>query len=162
MECYCKKWEDITVNIVINPGSFVKTEKESEAIIAFGNVSAKKSAAVITLVENTVIQISVSLFDKSHMKAIKINVPLGKVWSAVEKLQDKEVKFEIETPNALAGVRGTVFMVGYSREENSSKISVIQGEVGVLSKFAAGLVILREKYVNCGHSEQATCSSAGS
>ncbi|MCM8759388.1 MAG: FecR domain-containing protein [Candidatus Omnitrophica bacterium] len=139
-----RKWVDIPVNASIRPGSFIKVEKESEAIIAFGNVSEKKSSAVITLSENTVIQLVFSLFEKNQLKEAKINAAYGKIWSVIEKVPDQQTKFEIETPNAIAGARGTVFMVAYDKQDNSSRVSVIQGEVGVSSKFATGLVILRE------------------
>lgn len=133
-----KKWQDLPEKSQIQVGTFIKTEKESEGIVAFG----KK--AVITVAENTAVRIAASTFEKDQIKAVKIQAPRGKVWSAVEKLSSTDCKFEIETPNALAGVRGTVFMVGFSPEDNSSKVSVVQGEVGVSSKFAAGLVILKE------------------
>ena len=133
-----KKWDDLPEKSNLREGVYVKTGPFSEAIISFG----KK--AVITLTENTVIKISRGLFKKGKIKEVKVQVPKGKIWSVVEKLPEKESKYEIETPNTIAAVRGTVFMVSFAQQEKSTRVAVISGEVGVLSRITKGYVLLKE------------------
>ncbi len=133
-----KKWEDLPEKSQLRVGIFIKTGKDSEAIIAFG----KK--AVITISENSAIRIAESLFEKDEIKKVKIQNFKGKIWSLVEKIPSPEKKFEIEAPNAIAAVRGTIFMVKYKREDNSTRVAVIKGEVIVSSKITRKFIILRE------------------
>lgn len=133
-----RKWAEMSAKDKIKIGDFLKTGEESEAIISFG----KK--AVITVAENSMLRITTTIFEKGNIGKIKIQMPKGKIWSAVEKLSTPESKFEIETPNALAGVRGTVFMVGVKPEEDSTRISVVEGEVSVSSTRTEGYVLLKE------------------
>ena len=123
-------------------GTYVATGKGSSAVIAFG----KK--AVVTLSESTSVQIKRSLFDENNeIKEVKIDMRMGKIWSVVEKLPSADKKFEIETPNTLAGIRGTIFTTGYAPESKSTMVGVVSGEVGVLStaiKTYAAYVILKE------------------
>ncbi|HPP12709.1 MAG TPA: FecR domain-containing protein [bacterium] len=133
-----QRWVELPVKSQLSVGAYVKVEKDSEAIISFG----KK--AVVTLSENTLIQISTCLFQQGNLKQVRLKSPQGRIWSVVEKLASPEAKFEIETPNAVAGVRGTVFLVGYEPTAEASRIAVVAGEVGVSSKLAEGYVILKE------------------
>ncbi len=134
-----KKWEDLAVNAQIKVKTYVKTEKDSEAIVTFGR------KAVTTIGENSAVQIAESTFDKGQIKKVKILAPRGKVWSVVDKLPTADAKFEIETPNALAGVRGTVFSVNYTPTDNSSRVAVVTGEVRVSSAYdVEKFVILKE------------------
>ncbi|MCX8081805.1 MAG: FecR domain-containing protein [bacterium] len=133
------RWEDLPVKSKLTEGMFVKVDSGGKAIISFG----KK--AVITLSENTAIKIERSLFDeKDEIKEIKVQLPKGKVWSVVEKLPEPDRKFNIETPNTIAGVRGTIFTTNYNQQDDTTTVGVIAGEVGVASTKTPGYVILKE------------------
>ncbi|MCM8778143.1 MAG: FecR domain-containing protein [Candidatus Omnitrophica bacterium] len=133
------RWDDLPVKSRLGEGTFVKVDAGSKAVISFG----KK--AVITLSENTAIRIERSLFDeKDEIKEIKVQLPKGKIWSVVEKLPSEERKFNIETPNTIAGVRGTIFSTNYNQQYNSTTVGVVAGEVGVASTKTPGYVILKE------------------
>jgi hypothetical protein len=55
----------------------------------------------------------------------------GKVWSRIRSLSaSDQVKFQIRTPNAVAGVRGTLLYVQL-KEDNSSRVAVFEGRVQV-------------------------------
>lgn len=131
-----KKWDNLPEKSNLREGVYVKTGPSSEAVISFG----KK--AVVTLAENTVIRISKGLFEKGEINKIRVQVPKGKIWSVVEKLPEKESRYEVETPNTVAAVRGTVFMVNY--RDNSTRVAVISGKVGVSSKLIRAYVELKE------------------
>jgi len=71
---------------------------------------------------NSVVEIT------SLAKETRINVKGGKLLLALQKLKrDKDL--EIETPTAVAGVRGTSFLVSVSGQ--NTKVGVLTGEVGV-------------------------------
>lgn len=131
-------WEDLPVKSAMRQGLIIKTgEKNSQAIVAFG----KK--AVLTVSENTVIRITAAMFDGEDIRQVKLQVPKGKIWSVVEKLPAADKKFEIETPNTIAGIRGTIFAVEYIPANKSTEVGVVAGEVGVGSRLAPGMVLLK-------------------
>ena len=136
---WSNKWEDLPVKSHINEGSFIKTGKNSQAVLALG----KK--AVVTLGEDTAVKIARAMFDdKNEIREIKVQLPNGKIWSVVEKLPAADRKFEIETPNTLASIRGTIFSAGYVPKDDSTTVGVVAGEVRVASTKTAAYVILKE------------------
>lgn len=58
---------------------------------------------------------------------------LGRVWSKVAKSAGGDTKFEVESANAVAGVRGTEFEVGVGLD-GTTRVRVSEGEVGVASE----------------------------
>jgi tetratricopeptide (TPR) repeat protein len=132
-----EKWEDLHEKSRVQPAIYIKTGRDSQAVFSFG----KK--AVVTLTENTVVCLSETTFRGEDIENVKIKTAGGKIWSAVEKLP-ADSEFEIETPNALAGIRGTVFMVDLKTGEETTTVGVVDGEVRVSSKAAEGYVILKE------------------
>lgn len=54
----------------------------------------------------------------------------GKTWTKVQKWAGSMVAFQVQMPNAIAGVHGTVFENSVA-VDSSSSVSVFQGEVGV-------------------------------
>jgi len=130
-------WTPAVEKGTIVQGAFLKTDRQSEAVVAMG----KK--AVITLGEGTVVKVESALFEKGEIRNVRLRIGSGKVWSAVERLQASDARFEIEAPNAVAGVRGTVFAVGFSPDEQSTRVAVVAGEVGVSSMKADGYVLLK-------------------
>jgi len=55
---------------------------------------------------------------------------VGEIWVRVRKLLSRESKFEIRTPTATAGVRGTVFVVRVT-PEGDTEVVVLEGKVHV-------------------------------
>ncbi|HNS31962.1 MAG TPA: FecR domain-containing protein [bacterium] len=132
------RWDDLPLKSIISQGTILKTgEKKSRAIVSMG----KK--AVLTISENTVLRINSAMFEKEDIKEVKLQLSKGKIWSVVEKLPTADKKFVVETPNTLAGIRGTIFAVEFVPEGKSTMVGVVAGEVGVGSKMAPGLVLLK-------------------
>jgi hypothetical protein len=69
---------------------------------------------------------------------------LGQVWVRVLKALTGPSKFEIRTPTATAGVRGTVFSVRVSANGDTD-VSVLKGAVSLQSKGGAVTVAERQK-----------------
>ena len=132
-----EEWQPATVNTELQEGSQLRTEENSEAIISFGKEGAT------TLNEKTSLEIK-QYQQKGETTKICLDVKKGKIWSVVGKLKTTESRFKVETFTAIAGVRGTIFMVAL--KENSTRIAVLKGEVGVQGRGEVpGYVLLKEK-----------------
>lgn len=55
--------------------------------------------------------------------SIKISLNMGAIWTKASKLADKS-EFQIETPNAVAAVRGTIFWISYNL--NTTNVNLIE------------------------------------
>jgi len=116
-------------NMLVYPGDEIRTGHMSKAVLTI------ESAAVNGLGPNTHVTVDriEAAPDRKSVK-VKIGLPKGKLWSEVGKLRTKDSVFEIETPSAVTGVRGTVFRVNVEEATSESMVSVIEGEVAVNSK----------------------------
>lgn len=69
---------------------------------------------------------------KSDSRSVELKVEYGKVRAQVEQKYDGEKnKFNIKTPTAVAGVRGTDFITGFNRQTRQSSIVTFSGMVAV-------------------------------
>lgn len=63
-------------------------------------------------------------------KDVLLNVIYGKVRSKVEQKYDgQQTKFQVKTPSAVAGVRGTDFMTSFNSLSGTSQVVTFEGEV---------------------------------
>lgn len=79
----------------------------------------------------------------------KVNLKKGKFFTALKKLK-KTQKFNIQTPTAVAGVRGTSFFV--NAHKNNSEIAVLTGSIEVDNGKSKDL-LSKHKKANIGVSE---------
>ena len=93
-------------------GDLIITEKQSDATIVFSNGNQLKLGPVTEVLIQSE-QEKKSLF-------IKLKIAIGKIWIKILK---KKEKFDVYTPNAVASVKGTEFMVIV--ESNLSTILVV-------------------------------------
>ncbi|HOO56143.1 MAG TPA: FecR family protein [bacterium] len=70
-------------------------------------------------------------------KEISLSLEKGKARAMVSKLSTASSSFEIRTPTAIAGVRGTDFAVEIDPEENKSTVTVFEGVVEVGGRIGA-------------------------
>lgn len=99
----------------------------------------KDSRAKIVMVDNNEINISPeSQVEIQHYefdpaagkKDVLLNVIYGKVRAKVEQKYDgKSAKFQVKTPSAVAGVRGTDFLASFNRANSHSQVVTFQGKV---------------------------------
>lgn len=102
-------------------------------------MTAVDSRAKIVMVDNNEINVSPESqveiqnyeFDPNQgKKNVLLNVIYGKVRAKVEQKYDgKTSNFQIKTPSAVAGVRGTDFMVTYIPATNFSSVVTFHGSV---------------------------------
>jgi len=104
---------------VAAPGTKIRTGNDGQVEIAFDNGSLLKlqpsSSLVLSAAKRQKPKNSIVLF-------------FGRVWSKVTK--SDETSYEVNTPNAVCGVRGTEFETGVA-DDGSARVRVTSGTVAV-------------------------------
>ncbi|MEW5694042.1 MAG: FecR family protein [Candidatus Hydrogenedentota bacterium] len=102
----------------------IQTGGNSECILSFLDGSK------ISISENTKFSIKESLFQITNRK-IGLKLDQGLVRSLVEDFKKEEAEFYIQTPQVVAGVRGTDFLTRTDPIKQITHVSVISGQVSV-------------------------------
>ncbi len=102
-------------------GDTVETGPGSAAIVVLGDSS------VVLMQERTRVQVPDTPENQERVQKVKAGT--GKVWFAVQKVQSGG-KFEVETDEAVASVRGTEFAVEVG-EDGATSVMTAEGEVVV-------------------------------
>jgi len=110
-------WIKAVKDMKLNIGDTIRTRRRSKAIVNLGTKAKLKLGQLTTIV------ISPKNVDINNITDIKLED--GALLSKVRK----PAKFEVETPNAVAGVRGTQFIVEYIKRLKMTKLVVIDGKV---------------------------------
>ncbi len=107
------------------PGDVISTEKDSRAKIVMVDNNE------INISPESEIKIEKYEFDPNQgKKDVLLNVIYGKVRSKVEQKYDgRTSKFQVKTPSAIAGVRGTDFITGYTPATSTSQVITFEGRV---------------------------------
>lgn len=114
---------------------------------------------VLNISPNSKIKIS-KYENDGQARNVEIQVDYGKVRASVQQKYDGEKnKFNIKTPTAVAGVRGTDFLTSYNRASRSATFITFEGSVAVGS-LGAGGAILNPVYVNPGQQTEAKAGAA--
>lgn len=88
----------------LNTGYWIKTEKKSWAVIKM--VDGSK----FTLADNTELEISEFLIDKSKKNGV-FHITQGKIRATIVKLTGQATNLRVKTPTAVAGIKGTEFLM---------------------------------------------------
>jgi len=107
------------------PGDVIRAGKDSRAKVVMVDNNE------INISPDTQIKIEKYEFDPgNNKKDVLLNVIYGKVRSKVEQKYDgRTSKFQVKTPSAVAGVRGTNFLTSYSAETGASQVVTFEGSV---------------------------------
>ncbi len=128
------------------PGDIIRTKSNSKAELIM------KDNTVLRIGQRSRIDISEYLSDEKNYKS-SIKLQRGQVKAVVDKNVSRRIslspdanRFEIQTPNAVAGVRGTEFFVAY--EQNTTTVLLKEGEVCVYNiKSPDHIVCLPPSYI---------------
>ncbi|MEY4617089.1 MAG: hypothetical protein RJB66_2049 [Pseudomonadota bacterium] len=122
-------------------------------------VAGKDARAKIVMADKNIINISPDtklilekyIYDPAKGdKQVTLDIAYGKVRATVEQKYDGEKnKFNIKTPTAVAGVRGTDFLTGYTPGKKETKIITFEGQVAVGTPGPQGQ-IMNPVFVNPG------------
>jgi len=116
-----------TDGMTLNVGTRVKTALDSTALLTFFDGS--------TLIVEPGTEIEIQQLQSSDKKSVTIVLKqwMGRTWSHVVKMLDKGSRYEIETPSAVALVRGTRFLVDVN-EEGKTREQTTEGLVSVTAQ----------------------------
>ncbi|MHB8993751.1 MAG: FecR family protein [Armatimonadota bacterium] len=131
----------------VNAGDVVKTGDKAGLVLSWLDGTRMRIGPNTVM---TVLKCQINTVNNSETTMFKLD--LGRVWIRVLKVLSQKSKFEVVTPTATAGVRGTVFSVAVS-PEGKTTVSVVEGAVALE---AAGKHSLVEK----GHMSTASASGA--
>jgi hypothetical protein len=120
-------WQQAQNDSPILSGDSIRTSKESEAVITFGNSSIKLS-------ENTSIAINDTVNDKNKRLIAVLNTS-GEVLSDVKDAEKSGADYEVWTPTAAAHAEGTHFIVTFTQQPYVTHVRVLDGRVRVFNPF---------------------------
>jgi len=104
-----RTWLPAKVGMVLNEGDFVKTSADSICIL---NVDGTGETATIDVSPNSQLLLSELKKDvDAGTQKTLLDLGLGEIMIRVKKLHTTESSFEVKTPTAVCGVRGTEFAV---------------------------------------------------
>lgn len=116
-------WVAVKSGDTVPVGNTLRTKAASSCMLAWADGNAVKVSALSVLV------VSNAERGADGSEKSSLNLKEGKVFAHVKKLQTGESKFELKTPTAVAGVRGTD-LYG-TMEGGSSSFGVVEGSVAV-------------------------------
>ncbi|MDQ0889997.1 hypothetical protein QFZ81_005085 [Paenibacillus sp. V4I9] len=114
---------DAYESMSLNQGDTVYTGAGSSVTLNLSNGDAD-----VTLGENAEINVS-DLNTSDGNKKSKLKVWAGSMWVKVKSLAGSDDEFEVETPTAVMGVRGTQFFVSVDPKTGAIKMAVGAGKV---------------------------------
>ena len=118
------------VGSTISVGDTVISGTDSRAKIAM------QDRNIITVLPNTKLVIE-DYKSTDKERNVKLSLLEGKVRNDVkEKYDNDKNKFQIRTPTAVAGVRGTKFITSFAKDTQTTEVITLKGEV-VVTKYDA-------------------------
>ncbi len=118
---------DATINAIVRESDVIKTGKSSFCDIKIGQ-------SIIRIKEKSIVTFS-ELFHKNGLEKTSLAMNIGKVLCKPKKLLKSE-RFLVKTPTAVAGVRGTKFVVQADKRKNTM-IKVFGGKVKIAKRIKA-------------------------
>jgi len=98
----------------VHEGDEIRTQALSFVSIVLNNQSLVQLAAQTSL--------TLRKIGKTSETPVRLQVTLGRIWARVVGLLKQETSFEVQSPNAVAGVRGTSFFVDVTKETETTFI----------------------------------------
>ncbi len=161
-------------NVNIKSGRDAKVTKAAIGLRVFPTdtiITGKDSRAKILMVDKNEINISPDseivlqkyVYDPSNgKKEVLLNVLSGKVRAKVEqKYNGTTAKFQVKTPSAVAGVRGTDFLTSFDSSTKQSSVVTFHGHVE-FGQAGAGGTIQNPVMVDPGQTSTVAMGTAAS
>jgi len=125
-------WQDATLGAPVFVGDRLRTGGTEQAKIVL------RDDSVLDLAPNTELVLETQVFDPSaHRFQSLLRLAKGKVRAWVsEYYREPRARYEVETPTAIAGVRGTEFITLYNSASEVTEIVGITEQVEVAGKLA--------------------------
>ncbi|MBD3300768.1 MAG: hypothetical protein GF347_05460 [Candidatus Moranbacteria bacterium] len=121
-------WDHLEKDMEIGEGDLIQTGDKGKATLVFYDSSC---AHIGTNSEVLISKLYIDSNNQSDQK-IGLKISVGKVWSRIFQLMDKNASYEVESSNTVATVRGTAFDFVVS-QDHSVEITSIESEIEVAS-----------------------------
>ncbi|MBD3240718.1 MAG: hypothetical protein GF331_09055 [Chitinivibrionales bacterium] len=116
--------KNLEANTVVHPADVIETGNDGRVELIINRES------VVRLKSNSRLTIEELRDDVQEKGRTRVRFSLGTVWTRVRSFKDRICRFELELPNAIAGVHGTVYQTQVAAD-NSADVKVYDGEVQV-------------------------------
>ncbi|MFP4418730.1 MAG: FecR domain-containing protein [Fibrobacterota bacterium] len=116
--------QTLKTNTIVKPGDLLETASNGRVELIINRES------VVRMRENTQMNIEAFRNNAKNSKKTSLGFSFGTVWTKMRKFTDKVSRFQLELPNAVAGVHGTVYQTVVD-PGNGSEVKVYEGEVAV-------------------------------
>ncbi len=134
-----RAWRAAEIKMAVYPGDKLSTEDGAELEVKTDDGS------VLKLKDRSLLEIDAMEKQAKPLATItSLKLGLGKLLGCIRKLSSKESKFDVTTPTAVAGVRGTVFAV--FAEGDSTELDVLKGKVAVSGQVGAEQMVGEKQY----------------
>jgi uncharacterized repeat protein (TIGR01451 family) len=125
MKAGSETWQKAEVGMTLQPGDVVKSAYGSNAEITFFDGST------IELEQSTQLAMSELGINENGSTTIRLTQSLGKTISRVKKLADPASRYEVDTPAAVAAVRGSIMEVTVE-DDGTTTVANVQGDIRVI------------------------------
>lgn len=116
-------WKPARVRAKVSLNDQIRTDAESSAELLWANGGVLRMAELSTMAVTE--QAKEENSTEPGAKVLK-----GRVWANMQKISNTGKKFSIESPTAVAGIRGTIFRVDVGAD-SSTDVLVYEGKVAV-------------------------------
>ena len=134
--------------VFIKRGSAKIPVKKDDTVLESDIIESEAGTARITMIDSNLVDV----YPRSRLeiakyvykpnqdqKDVELKVDFGKIKSTVnQKYDGAKNKFQVKTPSAVAGVRGTVFTAEYDAVKKISRVVTIEGLVAVTKMLDRG------------------------
>ncbi len=132
------KVEKATINKKVYEGDEIITGSNGAAQILL------RKGIQIRIAKNSVLKIKKNIISDKG-KNTRLNVSIGKIWIRIKDRLGKNDKFKVETPTAVVGVRGTIFVV--EANNNGTTLYVAKGLVSFVSKLIGKEILVKKNFM---------------
>lgn len=117
-------WRSLNPKARLRAGDAVRTGRKARVELTFNDRSK------VRLDAGTTLTLTQAYFRPDGQRRVSLKVWIGRLWAKVAHRLGDHSSFEVTTRNAVAGVRGTSFVV-LAQADLSSVVKVYTGTVGV-------------------------------
>ncbi len=123
------KSEKLAVGSAVYAGDVIETRRRTRVELRLEDQSVVRLGPLAKL------DLAAASFGKNGDREVSVRLLFGNAWANVAKAVGGKGRFEVQTQNAVAGVRGTTFRVDASRDR-SCVVKVYAGTVAVAARSA--------------------------
>ncbi len=119
-----EKWQPLFLNTKITEGSRIRTKEDSGVEITF------KDGSSFLQRENTISKLQTATTRGDTYSLYRFFLEIGRATTQIKRATGRENQFLIDTPSAVAAVRGTVFRTAVD-QEGATRSEVLDGIIDV-------------------------------